>query len=76
LTIGGGLVVQILGNFGYEANKELAQSDNVIQGVKLLVSIYPSIPFLIGIVLLFFYQINKKMETQIEIDLRDRRLNK
>ncbi len=76
LTIGGGLVVQILGNFGYEANKELAQSENVIQGVKLLVSIYPSIPFLIGIVLLFFYQINKKMETQIEIDLRDRRLNK
>jgi Na+/melibiose symporter-like transporter len=76
LTIGGGLVVQILGNFGYEANKELAQPDNVIQGVKLLVSIYPSIPFLIGIVLLFFYQINKKMETQIEMDLRDRRLNK
>ena len=76
LTIGGGLVVQILGDFGYEANKELAQSEHVIQGVKLLVSIYPSIPFLIGIVLLFFYEINKKMETQIEIDLRDRRLNK
>jgi Na+/melibiose symporter-like transporter len=76
LTIGGGLVVQILGNFGYEANKELAQSEHVIQGVKLLVSIYPSIPFLIGILLLFFYEINKKMETQIEIDLRDRRLNK
>ena len=76
LTIGGGLVVQILGNFGYEANKELAQSEHVIQGVKLLVSIYPSIPFLIGIGLLFFYEINKKMENQIEIDLRERRLNK
>jgi GPH family glycoside/pentoside/hexuronide:cation symporter len=76
LTIGGGLVVQILSNFGYEANKELAQSEHVIQGVKLLVSIYPSIPFLIGIGLLFFYEINKKMENQIEIDLRERRLNK
>ena len=76
LTIGGGLVVQILGNYGYEANKELAQSEHVIQGVKLLVSIYPAIPFLIGITLLYFYEINKKMETQIEIDLRDRRLNK
>jgi len=76
LTIGGGLVVQILGNYGYEANKELAQSENVIQGVKLLVSIYPAIPFLIGIILLYFYEINKKMETQIEMDLRDRRLNK
>ena len=76
LTIGGGLVVQILGNYGYEANKELAQSEHVIQGVKLLVSIYPAIPFLIGITLLHYYEINKKMETQIEIDLRDRRLNK
>jgi len=76
LTIGGGLVVQILGNYGYEANKELAQSENVIEGVKLLVSIYPAIPFLIGIILLYFYEINKKMETQIEMDLRDRRLNK
>ena len=76
LTIGGGLVVQILGNYGYEANKELAQSENVIQGVKLLVSIYPAIPFLIGITLLYFYEINKKMETQIEMDLRNRRLNK
>jgi Na+/melibiose symporter-like transporter len=76
LTIGGGLVVQILGNYGYEANRELAQSEHVIQGVKLLVSIYPAIPFLIGITLLYSYEINKKMETQIEIDLRDRRLNK
>ena len=76
LTIGGGLVVQILGNYGYEANKELAQSEYVIQGIKLLVSLYPAIPFLIGIALLYFYEINKKMETQIEIDLRDRRLNK
>ena len=76
LTIGGGLVVQILGNYGYEANKELAQSEYVIHGVKLLVSIYPAIPFLIGIALLYFYEINKKMETQIEIDLRDRRLKK
>jgi Na+/melibiose symporter-like transporter len=75
LTIGGGLVVKILGSFGYEANKELAQSEHVIQGVKLLVSIYPAIPFLIGIVLLFFYEINKEMESQIEIDLRERRFN-
>jgi len=76
LTIGGGLVVQILGNYGYEANNEFAQSEHVIQGVKLLVSIYPAIPFLIGITLLYFYEINKKMETQIEMDLRNRRLNK
>jgi Na+/melibiose symporter-like transporter len=39
----------------------------------MLVSIYPSIPFLIGAGLLFFYKINKKMEVQIESDLIKRR---
>ena len=30
-------------------------------------------PFLIGAALLFFYEINKKMEVQIETDLKQRR---
>jgi glycoside/pentoside/hexuronide:cation symporter, GPH family len=89
LTIGGALIVKILDVYGYIAfvykdspftgyslsipNTE--QLPSVIDGVRLLVSIFPSIPFLIGILLLFFYKINKNMETQIEIDLRERRLN-
>jgi Na+/melibiose symporter-like transporter len=36
---------------------------------------FPAIPFLIGVVLLFFYEINKEMESQIEIDLKQRRTN-
>ena len=39
----------------------------------MLVSIYPAIPFLIGIFLLFFYEIDKKMENQIESELKERR---
>jgi len=39
----------------------------------MLVSVYPAIPFLIGAALLFFYEINKKMEVQIESDLKQRR---
>ena len=39
----------------------------------MLVSIYPAIPFLMGVGLLFFYEINKKMEVQIETDLNERR---
>jgi GPH family glycoside/pentoside/hexuronide:cation symporter len=39
----------------------------------MLVSIYPSIPFLLGAALLFFYKINKKMEVEIESDLIERR---
>jgi len=74
LSIGSALVTGILGNYGY--NAELAiQSESAILGSKMLVSIYPAIPFLIGTGLLFFYEINKKMEVQIENDLKDRRNN-
>jgi len=39
----------------------------------MLVSIYPSIPFLLSVGLLFFYVIDKKMEVKIEADLNTRR---
>ncbi|MBM1107768.1 MFS transporter [Aurantibacter crassamenti] len=79
LTIGGALVTWILGIHNY-ITKEAAvvgqaiiQPESAIQGTKMLVSIYPAIPFLIGIGLLFFYEINKKMEVEIEADLLKRR---
>ncbi|WP_117881643.1 MFS transporter [Aureibaculum luteum] len=79
LSIGSALLTWILGLYGY-VTKELAtageaiiQPDSAIQGTKMLVSIYPAIPFLLGVVLLFFYEINKKMETQIESELNERR---
>ena len=75
LTIGSSLVTQILSSYGYVANSELGQSSEAILGTKLLVSVYPAIPFLIGVALLFFYEINKSMESQIEFDLKQRRNN-
>jgi GPH family glycoside/pentoside/hexuronide:cation symporter len=74
LSIGSALLTWILGLFNYVPNSDAVQVDTAIQGTKLLVSIFPSIPFLIGAGLLFFYEINKKMETQIESDLKQRRL--
>ena len=79
LSIGGALVTWILGAFGYvtkeavEAGWIVVQPDSAIQGTKLLVSIFPSIPFLIAIVLLIFYEIDKKMEVKIEKELKERR---
>jgi len=73
LTIGSSLVAKILGSYGYVPNGENGQTETAIQGTKMLVSIYPAIPFLIGVSLLFFYEINKKMETQIELELKERR---
>lgn len=72
LSIGSALVASILG--AYEYNPDLiTQSPKAIHGIKMLISIYPAIPFLIGIGLLFFYEINKKMELQIESELKQRR---
>ncbi len=73
LSIGGALVAQILGNYGYEPNIALEQTESAILGTKMLVSIYPSIPFLLATGLLFFYVIDKNLEDKIEEDLSKRR---
>lgn len=73
LSIGSALLTWILGLFNYVPNSDAVQTDTAIQGTKMLVSIFPSIPFLIGAALLFFYEINKRMEVQIENDLKERR---
>ena len=51
----------------------IIQPETVAAGAKMLVSIYPSIPFLLSVGLLFFYVIDKKMEVKIEADLNARR---
>ena len=75
LTIGSSLVTKILDYYGYDANSVSGQTSEAILGTKLLVSIFPAIPFLLGVGLLFFYAINKDMETQIELELKQRRNN-
>lgn len=72
LSIGGALTTSLLGHFDYVPNAA-GQTDTAINGIKLLVSIFPAIPFLIGTGLLFFYEIDKKIEVQIESDLKERR---
>lgn len=72
LSIGGALTTSLLGHFDYIPNAA-EQSATAINGIKLLVSIFPAVPFMIGVGLLFFYEINKKMEVQIESDLKGRR---
>ncbi|WP_289063445.1 MFS transporter [Zobellia russellii] len=79
LSIGSALVTAILGMYHYVskeavvAGEAIVQPETAVQGTRMLVSIYPAIPFLIGIGLLFFYEINKTMETRIELDLKKRR---
>ena len=74
LSIGSALVTWILGLYHYVPNSD-TQSASAINATKMLVSVYPAIPFLIGASLLFGYIINKQMEVNIETDLKQRRTN-
>lgn len=74
LAIGGSLVAGILSLYNY--NPELAvQSDKAIQGVLMCMSIYPGLTFLVSIIALFFYEIDKKTEVMLEKELSARRAN-
>jgi Na+/melibiose symporter-like transporter len=72
LSIGSALVAWILGLYNYVPKAE-SQVDSAIHGTKMLISIFPAIPFLIGFGLLFYYEIDKKMELKIEKELKERR---
>ena len=74
ISIGGALGAAFLSKYGYIA-EAINQVPTAIEGIKLSVSIYPGLIFIISAVLLFFYLIDKKMEIQIESDLNERRKN-
>jgi Na+/melibiose symporter-like transporter len=72
LSVGGALVAGILATFGY--NEQLAvQSEGAIAGIKLSVSVFPTVTFMVCVISLFFYEINKKMEVKLEKELGQRR---
>jgi glycoside/pentoside/hexuronide:cation symporter, GPH family len=72
LSVGGSLVAGILAYYGYDPDL-VVQSPQAVHGIKLAISVYCSIPFLVCVALLFLYEIDKKMETHIEQELGLRR---
>lgn len=80
LAIGGALVAWILGLYGYITidaavkGQEIIQPESVSTGVRLIISVFASIPFFMAIGLLFLYKIDKKFELKLEKELAERRL--
>ena len=72
LTIGSTIGAMILKSYGYYPDAPV-QSASAIKGINLAISVFASIPFFVAAAMLFFYKINKAMETQIEQDLTARR---
>lgn len=72
LTIGGTLVVTFLAAYGYDGSAA-EQTARSVEGIKLTMSVFASIPFFLAVALLFFYPINKAMEMRLERELGERR---
>lgn len=77
LSIGSAFVTYVLSIYNYSKieNSDIlsGQLESTVEGIKMLVSIFPSVPFFICVLLLFFYEINKNIENKIEIDLKEKR---
>ncbi|MGH8027904.1 MAG: MFS transporter [Pseudoxanthomonas sp.] len=73
LSVGGALVAGLLAHYGYRTGAPM-QSPQTVDGIRLAVSVYCSIPFLVAVALLFLYRIDKSMESRIELELGKRRL--
>ncbi len=72
LSVGGALVAGILAHYGYEAGAA-TQPQAAVDGIRMTVSVYCSIPFLVAVGLLFAYEIDRRMEARIERELEQRR---
>lgn len=72
LSVGGAIGAALLSKYGYVA-EQAEQTASAVSGIKMSVSVYPGIFFIIGAAILIGYKINKDMEIQIENDLKERR---
>lgn len=71
LGFGGAIGGWLLSVYGYVPN--VAQTEHALQGIRLTASVFPAATFLIGLLCLFFYRIDKALEIQITDELGERR---
>jgi glycoside/pentoside/hexuronide:cation symporter, GPH family len=71
LSLGGAMAGWLLSLYGYKAN--VAQTPEALLGIRMTISVYPAIFFLIVVLCLFFYEIGKKLNIQIQDELAERR---
>jgi len=71
LGFGGAIGGWLLSVYGYVPN--VAQTEYALRGIRLTASVYPAATFLIGLVCLFFYRIDKALEIRITDELGERR---
>jgi Na+/melibiose symporter-like transporter len=71
LSLGGAIAGWLLSGYGYRANA--VQTPSALWGIRMTISIYPTIFFVIVVVCLICYKIGKKLNIQIQDELAERR---
>ncbi|ARA93143.1 MFS transporter [Rhodothermaceae bacterium RA] len=71
LTLGGSLVGWILGGYGF-VEGGVAQSAETLEGIRLLMSLYPALFGIIGGLIMLAYPLTDRMMITIETDLAAR----
>jgi Na+/melibiose symporter-like transporter len=71
LSLGGAMAGWLLAWYGYKANA--IQTPEALVGIRMTISVYPAAFFLIVVVCMFFYEIGKKLNIQIQDELSERR---
>ena len=71
LSLGGAIAGWLLSGFGYRPN--VAQTPEALQGIRMTISVFPSVLFLIVIACLFAYPIGKQLNVRIQDELAERR---
>lgn len=66
-TIGGALAGWLLGYYGFQANVE--QTVTAQNGIRMMLSFFPAIGTLLGVVFMLVYPLNEKMMEKISLEL-------
>jgi len=71
IALGVSALAWILAGYGFEPNQD--QTAKGLLGIRMVMSVYPAIFAMIGMVLMFFYPLKKHMMMQVETELVERR---
>jgi Na+/melibiose symporter-like transporter len=71
LSLGGALSAWVINAYGYTPN--VAQTERALLGIRLGASLYPAIPFVLGLVCLVIYPIGKSLNLRMQSELTERR---
>jgi GPH family glycoside/pentoside/hexuronide:cation symporter len=71
LSLGVAIAGWVLSGYGYKPN--VTQTPEALLGIRMTISIYPTVCFLIVLACLFSYPIGKKLNLQIQDELAERR---